>query len=126
MHYLGMWALEVPGRVTWSPDLVFASIVLGMIFGLCRTRGCGALCGPEGNVVAALLLTLAIVSHHFTAMGAAEIVPDPTRASDPVSLSASFLAVTIAGVALTVLGMSLVGVMMRIAALPPNPQIRRK
>jgi hypothetical protein len=29
--------------------------------------------------LAALLLTLAIVSHHFTAMGAVEIVPDPTR-----------------------------------------------
>ena len=33
MHYLGMWALEVPGRVTWSLDLVLASIVLGMLFG---------------------------------------------------------------------------------------------
>ena len=33
MHYLGMWALEVPGRVTWSLDLVFASILIGMLFG---------------------------------------------------------------------------------------------
>src|SRR5258708_39237940 len=33
MHYLGMWALEVPGRVTWSLDLVLASIALGMLFG---------------------------------------------------------------------------------------------
>ena len=33
MHYLGMWALEVPGRVTWSLDLVFASIIVGMAFG---------------------------------------------------------------------------------------------
>ena len=33
MHYLGMWALEVPGRVTWSLDLVLVSIALGMLFG---------------------------------------------------------------------------------------------
>ena len=64
-----------------------------------------------GTFVAALLLTLAIVSHHFTAMGAVEIVPDPTRASDALSLSPAFLALAIAGVALSVLGMSFVGVL---------------
>ena len=31
MHYLGMWALEVPGNVSWSADLVLASIVLGLV-----------------------------------------------------------------------------------------------
>ena len=34
MHYLGMWALEVPGHMTWSIGLVVASIVLGMLFGM--------------------------------------------------------------------------------------------
>src|SRR4029078_4993635 len=29
MHYLGMWALEVPGNVNWRASLVVASIVLG-------------------------------------------------------------------------------------------------
>jgi NO-binding membrane sensor protein with MHYT domain len=33
MHYLGMWALELPGRVSWSLDLVWESIALGMFFG---------------------------------------------------------------------------------------------
>ena len=28
-----MWALEVPGHVNWSLDLVVASILLGMLFG---------------------------------------------------------------------------------------------
>ena len=44
-------------------------------------------------------------------MGAVEIVPDPTRGPDALSLSPAFLAVAIAGVALSVLGMSLVGVL---------------
>ena len=33
MHYLGMWALEVPGHVAWSPDLVLVSVVLGICLG---------------------------------------------------------------------------------------------
>ncbi|WP_246738660.1 MHYT domain-containing protein [Bradyrhizobium sp. CCBAU 051011] len=111
MHYLGMWALEVPGRVSWSPDLVLASIALGLFF------GCAALAiatrhnDRRGTFAAALLLTLAIVSHHFTAMGAVQIVPDPMRAPDTLSLSPTFLALLIAGVALSVLGMSLIGVL---------------
>jgi diguanylate cyclase (GGDEF)-like protein len=111
MHYLGMWALEVPGRVTWSLDLVFASIVLGMLFGYAALAIAVRYSDRWGTLVAALFLTLAIVSHHFTAMGAVEIVPDPTRGSDTSSLSPAFLAVAIAGVALSVLGMSLVGVL---------------
>ena len=29
MHYLGMWAVEVPGRITWDLPLVAASVGLG-------------------------------------------------------------------------------------------------
>jgi diguanylate cyclase (GGDEF)-like protein len=111
MHYLGMWALEVPGRVTWSFDLVAASIVLGMLFGYAALAIAVRYQDRWRSLAAALLLTLAIVSHHFTAMGAVEIVPDPLRLSDALSLSPAFLAVAIAGVALTVLGMSMVGVL---------------
>ena len=70
MHYLGMWALEVPGRVTWSLDLVFVSIVLGMVFGYAALAIAIRYSDRRGTFVAALFLTLAIVSHHFTAMGA--------------------------------------------------------
>jgi diguanylate cyclase (GGDEF)-like protein len=111
MHYLGMWALEVPGRVTWSPDLVFASIVLGMMFGYAALAIAVRYGDRWGTFVAALFLTLAIVSHHFTAMGAVELVPDPTQGPGTSSLSPGYLALAIAGVALSVLGMSLIGVL---------------
>jgi diguanylate cyclase (GGDEF)-like protein len=111
MHYLGMWALEVPGRVTWSLELVFVSIVLGMVLGYAALAFAIRYNDRWGTFVAALFLTLAIVSHHFTAMGAVEIIPDPARAPDALSLSPVFLAAAIAGVALTVLGMSFVGVL---------------
>ena len=111
MHYLGMWALEVPGRVTWSPDLVAASIALGMLFGYAALTVATRKHDRRGTLTSAILLTLAIVSHHFTAMGAVVIVPDPTRGFDELSLSPTLLALGIAGVALSVLGMSLIGVL---------------
>ncbi|MGH6713434.1 MAG: bifunctional diguanylate cyclase/phosphodiesterase [Bradyrhizobium sp.] len=111
MHYLGMWALEVPGRVTWSLDLVFASIMLGMLFGYAALAIAVRYSDRWRTLAAALLLTLAIVSHHFTAMGAVQIVPDPTQWPGAAALSPEFLALVIAGVALSVLGMSLVGVL---------------
>ncbi|HBY30895.1 MAG TPA: bifunctional diguanylate cyclase/phosphodiesterase [Bradyrhizobium sp.] len=111
MHYLGMWALEVPGHVVWSMDLVAASIVLGMLFGYAALSVAVRHQDRWMSLVAALLLTLAIVTHHFTAMGAVEIVPDPLQTPAALSLSPAFLAVVIAGVALSVLGMSLVGVL---------------
>src|SRR5258708_39366070 len=72
MHYLGMWALEVPGHVTWSPVLVFVSITLGMVLGYAALAVALGRKDRWGTFVAALLLTLAIVSHHFTAMGAVQ------------------------------------------------------
>ncbi|WP_311739822.1 MHYT domain-containing protein [Bradyrhizobium sp. CB1015] len=111
MHYLGMWALEVPGRVSWSVDLVLLSIVLGMCLGYAALAVALTRQGYPGTLAAAVLLTLAIVSHHFTAMGAVEITPDPALATDTLSLSPAFLALAIAGVALSVLGMSLIGVL---------------
>ena len=65
--------------------------------------------GLGGTVVAAVLLTLAIVSHHFTAMGAVQIVPDPTLDFTDDVLSPATLAIAVAGAAIAVLGMSLVG-----------------
>ena len=70
--------------------------------------------GPRGPVSIGTVwkngpLTLAIVSHHFTAMGAVEILPDPTRVIDAFSLSPTALALAIANAAVAVLGMSLAG-----------------
>jgi NO-binding membrane sensor protein with MHYT domain len=79
MHYLGMAALELPGRITWSPGLVVASIVCGIVLGAMATAAARQRANLAWSATAATLLTLAIVSHHFTAMGAVVIVPDPGR-----------------------------------------------
>jgi NO-binding membrane sensor protein with MHYT domain/methyl-accepting chemotaxis protein len=108
MHYLGMWAVELPGRVTWQTDLVAVSIVLGCLFGVAALAIAVRRNDIRSVLVAALLLTLAIVSHHFTAMGAVVIVPDPARMIAALSLSPTSLALAVASTAVAILGISLV------------------
>jgi PAS domain S-box-containing protein len=112
MHFLGMWALELPGRVTWSADLVLASILLGLIFGIFALMAAERRDTLFGTFLAALLLTLAVVSLHFTAMGAVVIAPDPTRVINTFSVAPLSLAIGIALAALAVLGMSIVAAVM--------------
>ena len=109
MHYLGMAALDLPGRVTWAPDLVVASIALGVAFGVAALAVAVRRDDLRATLAGTLLLTLAIVSHHFTAMGAVLILPDPTHAVDPFALAPTAMALAIAGIAMAVLGMSLAG-----------------
>jgi diguanylate cyclase (GGDEF)-like protein len=109
MHYTGMWALELPGRVAWSPDLVAASVALGIVFGSAALAVAVRRDDPRGTLIAGLLLTLAIVAHHFTAMGAAEVIPDPARAFDQFSMSPAMLAIAISNAALAILGLSFAG-----------------
>jgi methyl-accepting chemotaxis protein len=109
MHYTGMMAIELPGHVTWVRDLVVLSIALGMLLGVAALLIAGRHSDAKGTIVASVFLTLAIVSHHFTAMGAVVIVPDPTRIVDTLSFSSTSLAVAIAGVATAVLSISLAG-----------------
>jgi diguanylate cyclase (GGDEF)-like protein/PAS domain S-box-containing protein len=109
MHYTGMWALQLPGRLTWSGDLIGASVVLAMLFGAAALALAGSRRGIRATIGAATLLTLAILSHHFTAMGAGEIIPDPTRTNPALSLSDTALAIAVAGAALAILITSLIG-----------------
>jgi PAS domain S-box-containing protein len=109
MHYLGMSAVEVPGVIHWSWDLVAASVVIGMLFGVAAMRLAETRDSKRALASATLLMTLAIVLHHFTAMGAVDITPDPTRIFGGLSVSSTSLAIVIASVAIGVLGVCLVG-----------------
>ena len=109
MHFTGMWALEVPGHVEWDIPLTVASIVFGIVLGSAALTV--AIRGEtlQYAAVASVLLMLAIVSHHFTAMAAVEIVPDPVHVVDEFSLSPAALAVAVANAAFAVLLLSLAG-----------------
>jgi diguanylate cyclase (GGDEF)-like protein/PAS domain S-box-containing protein len=114
MHYTGMAAFEVAGIVLWDPALVITSIVLG--------GAIGAVALPVGlhgdeekwKIGGALLLTLAICSHHFTAMGAVSIIPYPSIAVSQSALPASWLAIGVAIASVAILGLALAGVVLDI------------
>jgi len=109
MHYLGMMAVEIPGWIDWDYGLVAISIVFGMAFAIAALSVAMRGDRPRRTLGAALLLTCGIVALHFTAMGAVEITPDPTRWLTPNSLSPVSLAIAVAVSAAGVLGMSLAG-----------------
>ena len=108
MHYTGMMALELPAHIVWSPGIVVASIVLGSLFAaLALVVAVGPATASADALAAAVLLTVAIVSHHFTAMGAVTLVPDPTLVIDGLSISPTVLSFLTAAAAAAILGISL-------------------
>ena len=100
MHYTGMNAIEIPGRITWQVSLVLASIVFGVALGALAMVVAIRSYSRRDAALAAVLLTLAIVSHHLTAMGAVKIVHDPTRTIDALTMSTGVLAIAIASAAM--------------------------
>jgi diguanylate cyclase len=110
MHYTGMAAFEIQGRIVWDPTLVLASIALGSLIGALALpvglRGDGL----KWKVLGALLLTVAICSHHFTAMGAASIVPDPTIEFSATALPSGWLAIAVALASFIIIVLALAGV----------------
>ncbi len=111
------WAAASPRCTTWA---CWRSICPGGSAGPsagcsvdCIRRRVGGACGVHCGQARRLgterpsprsLLTLAIVSHHFTAMAAVSVIPDPAKAGSPLSLSPSALSLVVAGVAIFILG----------------------
>jgi diguanylate cyclase len=109
MHYTGMAAFEIAGRISWDPALVAASILLGALIGALALST-----GLRGDAIksrsnGALLLTVAICSHHFTAMGAVSIVPDPTVEVSTSALPTSWLAIAVALASFAIIILALAG-----------------
>lgn len=114
MHYLGMAAFEIAGVIWWDQALVTASIVVAAVI--------GAIALPVGlhgtsvkwKVAGAVLLTLAICGHHFTAMAAVSIIPDAAMEVPLSTLPAGWLAIAVALASFVVIGLALAAVMLDI------------
>ena len=112
MHYTGMMALEIPARIVWSPGIVLVSIVFGSIFAGLALVIAARRDDRNHTLAATGLLTIAIVSHHFTAMGAVTLVPDPTLVTDQLTISPTALSFLTAVAAFAILGISFVAAML--------------
>ncbi|WP_343234385.1 bifunctional diguanylate cyclase/phosphodiesterase [Microvirga terrestris] len=103
MHYTGMAAFEVAGTLAWDPTMVAASILLGGLLGAAAVAVALHRATLASKIAGALLLTLAICSHHFTAMGAVSVTPDPSIALSSSAIPAEWLALGVAVVSLAIL-----------------------
>lgn len=105
MHYLGMMGFEVEGVVTWDVRFVTASIILSVIFSAAALRYVDSAARYNPIYGATGLLTLAIVSLHFTGMTAVDVVPF-AGAGGVTSIQGEFaLAISVGGVGLLIVGM---------------------
>jgi diguanylate cyclase (GGDEF)-like protein len=114
MHYTGMAAFETMGRISWDPALVTASIALGVLIGTVALPVGLRSDSLKWKSLGALLLTLAICSLHFTAMGAAAVVPDPTMQLSETALPSGLLAIAVALASFMIVVLALGGVALEV------------
>jgi diguanylate cyclase (GGDEF)-like protein/PAS domain S-box-containing protein len=109
MHYLGMWALELPGRVTLSVEMVAASVALSLLFGVAALTIAVMRNDSRGLFAAATVFAVGVVAHQYVAMAGVQIVPDPTRIISAIAVSHVSLAFGTAGAAIATLLFCLAG-----------------
>jgi signal transduction histidine kinase/ActR/RegA family two-component response regulator len=96
MHFMGIDAMRASAQFNWDPVYVVAAVVVGMAGGAAAFEARRRLTGRAGWVVPAVILLLAIVGLHFTAMTALKLVPDPTLAIPEEMIGRGPLALTTA------------------------------
>ena len=103
MHFTGMRALVIPGTLAWDRGLALASIAIGVGLASAALLAWHGLDRRKAVWIAPGLLALAICGLHFTAMGAATMVPDPTIAVPATDMNGSTLAISVTAVTMLVM-----------------------
>lgn len=96
MHYLGMYALEIPARLTFSATGVALSVLAGSAFYALAMRIDIRSLGRFGATPGALLIVLGTLVIHFFGMTSLTATPDPTMGISPNAVERGTLAVIIA------------------------------
>ncbi len=105
MHYIGMSAVNLAGRLVWDERFVVASVAIGILL----SAAAAAEHRRRPSLVPwrpALLFTLAICGLHFTAMAAAGIYPDPYLAVPAEAIGAGTLTIGVVAMAFLILSIS--------------------
>ncbi|UCI08844.1 EAL domain-containing protein [Mesorhizobium sp. B1-1-8] len=106
MHYVGMAAFEVEGRVEWNLLLVAASIVAGAFFAAMALLVVLRRPSLQATIGGTALLTLAICGLHFIAMAAVSIYPDSSIVISRHTIEPMSQAFAVAAVSLVILVLS--------------------
>ena len=82
MHYLGMAAMRMPGRITYDPDLLILSVVIAVVAATAALWAALRLQGIGTTLVASLIMGVAVSGMHYTGMAAMRVF----RSSGPAGM----------------------------------------
>jgi diguanylate cyclase (GGDEF)-like protein/PAS domain S-box-containing protein len=121
MHYTGIAAYEIAGRLEWRPLPILLSVLLCSACGALAMAAAMRSASLLARTTGATLLTLAIAGHHVLAMNAIGFVPDSSVAVPEFAIPSGWLAVGVALASLTILLFACGGL-----ALDAHERIRAK
>ncbi|GJM03665.1 MAG: bifunctional diguanylate cyclase/phosphodiesterase [Rhodomicrobium sp.] len=108
MHYTGMFAYKIVGLVEWNQFYILVSIGIAVIFSALSFTITAKNIEDNKHFLSALAaLVTAIVGLHFTGMTAFKVSPLTVNVSEIDFLAKQALALSIAGVAVLILGTSI-------------------
>ncbi|MGH7026869.1 MHYT domain-containing protein [Brevundimonas sp.] len=107
MHYVGMAALNIAASLSYSPPLVALSLGVALLASTAALFAAAHESSPSWRLAAAVILGLAVVGMHYSAMAALSVGPIRLVAAPPAGATPLILAVAIAAVTLTILILAL-------------------
>jgi diguanylate cyclase (GGDEF)-like protein len=102
MHYTGMSAYSVSGRMEWDMAYVTVSVIAGILLGSLALNRAVRPVAPYWKYVAVTIFTLGICILHFTGMAAVTIVPDSEYFVPPSGISSGMLALCVVAASLLI------------------------
>jgi diguanylate cyclase (GGDEF)-like protein/PAS domain S-box-containing protein len=121
MHYTGMIAIELPGEIVWDGPYVLASLGVGLVLSVAAFR----LSGTGRGLPATLVMTLAVVALHFTAMSAITIIPQDMGVDTSETISPAIMAIVIGVVTLSLLTSGLAAAVFAVRAEARAEKVER-
>ncbi|TGV10162.1 GGDEF and EAL domain-containing protein [Mesorhizobium sp. M8A.F.Ca.ET.173.01.1.1] len=106
MHYVGMAAFEVQGRIEWNLMLVAVSLLAGITLAALALHVVLRRPSLSATSAGAVLLTLAICTLHFIGMGAVSIFPDSSIVISQYTIAPTSQAFAAAAATLVILVLS--------------------
>jgi diguanylate cyclase (GGDEF)-like protein/PAS domain S-box-containing protein len=107
MHYTGIAAMHVGGRLSLNPRLAAASILVGIFFGILALARAGRLTSLWRRLEVTAWLALCVCALHFTGMAAVAITPGLPLIQGGAVLGSRSLAVVVGSISLAILVLSL-------------------
>ncbi|MFF8601182.1 MHYT domain-containing protein [Streptomyces sp. NPDC015232] len=91
MHYLGMAALNLHGRVHYDPLLVVLSVVIAVVAATAALWAALNIHAPAAVALASLVMGAAVSSMHYTGMFAVDVAVTPSAAPLPGATVMQFI-----------------------------------